>query len=338
MTSAVSLAQREAVQVEQEVRADIAARLTRLSTATRSKSASRAERRQGRLLSVTQQLAPSDAVTESEAATGAADELEDEDDEEEERWLEDGEEEEEELSGGWHAALSVPASASTAASASPSLLSVGVSALRANLLPALVLQGCAVLLLLLYYSSPAVAAAFAQVAAVKEQYGFLYSALSAAVAGGLIPAAFIAIRERRGHQRLRAAGQPGQSAADSDSSSGDAEAEQSHAEGALSPSRCPSVPVRVPSIEWEAVFLTVLWAEKGSASPSSRSLPAAARRVCLTLSVLACGVCCSAVSVEVDAFYSLQGLVFGQANGAAQVVPKVLVDMFVYNPVSCTAA
>ena len=36
--------------------------------------------------------------------------------------------------------------------------------------------------------------------------------------------------------------------------------------------------------------------------------------------------------IEVDALYRLQGMMFGEGAGAAVIVPKVLVDQFVYNP------
>jgi len=37
--------------------------------------------------------------------------------------------------------------------------------------------------------------------------------------------------------------------------------------------------------------------------------------------------------VEVDAFYRLQAFVFGNGADAATIIPKVLVDQFIYNPV-----
>ena len=51
---------------------------------------------------------------------------------------------------------------------------------------------------------------------------------------------------------------------------------------------------RVPLMKWEAAFLVGLWAYKG---------------------------------IEVDLFYTLQGVMFGTSNSATVVVPKVLVDM-----------
>jgi hypothetical protein len=104
--------------------------------------------------------------------------------------------------GDWHAAMEISSSSQTLSSASSSqpsgrrLLQVGLTAIRANLLPGLILQCFAVTLLVLYYASPAVAAAFGQVAAVKDRYGFLFSMLSTAIAGGVIPWLFIAARER----------------------------------------------------------------------------------------------------------------------------------------------
>ena len=56
---------------------------------------------------------------------------------------------------------------------------------------------------------------------------------------------------------------------------------------------------RQPSMLVEALFLTAFWAYKG---------------------------------VEVDAFYQLQALMFGDGNDAGTVAAKVAVDQFVYNP------
>ena len=63
--------------------------------------------------------------------------------------------------------------------------------------PGLVLQSFAVFLLILYYTSPAVAAAFQSVANIKEQYGYLFSGVSTSVAAGFIPWLVIVAQQHR---------------------------------------------------------------------------------------------------------------------------------------------
>jgi len=63
----------------------------------------------------------------------------------------------------------------------------GLIGLRRNLLPGLVLQGCALMILLAYGVLPTFHVALDAVGAVKAHYGYLYSAPSAAVFGGVIP-------------------------------------------------------------------------------------------------------------------------------------------------------
>jgi hypothetical protein len=36
--------------------------------------------------------------------------------------------------------------------------------------------------------------------------------------------------------------------------------------------------------------------------------------------------------IEVDAFYRLQAIMFGSDSSPGTIIPKVLVDQFVYNP------
>lgn len=63
----------------------------------------------------------------------------------------------------------------------------GLRAARANLVPALILQALMVALLLGYYYHPTTTAWLDRLADLKLRWGFGYSALSAAVAGALIP-------------------------------------------------------------------------------------------------------------------------------------------------------
>jgi hypothetical protein len=125
--------------------------------------------------------------------------------------------------------------------------------MRANVVPGLVLQGFALLIVLGYFGSEAVGEALDGVGLLKQRWGFLFSLVSTALFGGLIP---FVVLWRRG--RL---------------SSG-------HPLG-------------------ELVFYLSFWAIKG---------------------------------VEVDLLYRFQAWMFGGAPTFAVIVPKVLFDQFVYNP------
>lgn len=63
----------------------------------------------------------------------------------------------------------------------------GLRAARANLIPALILQALMFALLLGYYLHPPLTELMARLADLKLRWGFGYSALSAAIAGGIIP-------------------------------------------------------------------------------------------------------------------------------------------------------
>ena len=60
-------------------------------------------------------------------------------------------------------------------------------AARANLIPGLILQTCAVGLLLAYFFLPAARPAFDWFARQKQSGGYLYSAFATAISGGLVP-------------------------------------------------------------------------------------------------------------------------------------------------------
>lgn len=63
----------------------------------------------------------------------------------------------------------------------------GVQGARANLVPGLVLQAFALALVLGYYLVPGVTAALADLTAWREKWGVIYSMVSTALFGGLIP-------------------------------------------------------------------------------------------------------------------------------------------------------
>lgn len=63
----------------------------------------------------------------------------------------------------------------------------GLRAARANLVPALIVQSIMLALVLGYYFYPPTTRWLNQLAALKEAWGYGYSALAAAIAGGIIP-------------------------------------------------------------------------------------------------------------------------------------------------------
>jgi hypothetical protein len=63
----------------------------------------------------------------------------------------------------------------------------GLRAARANIVPGLVVQGVMLTLLLAYHFHPHTTALLNRLAAVKEHWGYGYSALSAIIAGAFIP-------------------------------------------------------------------------------------------------------------------------------------------------------
>lgn len=124
---------------------------------------------------------------------------------------------------------------------------------RANLAPGLVLQAFALAMVLGYYTAPPLRAAFDTVGAWKEQGGYLFSALSTALFGGLIPFSVLWF-------------------------SGLVEARR---------------------VGTTLLFYVGFWLWKG---------------------------------VEVDAFYRSQAVLFGDGISLDVLIPKVLFDQFVYNP------
>lgn len=63
----------------------------------------------------------------------------------------------------------------------------GLRAARANLIPALIVQGIMLVLVLGYYFYPPTTRWLNSLAVIKQSWGYGYSALAAAIAGGVIP-------------------------------------------------------------------------------------------------------------------------------------------------------
>lgn len=129
----------------------------------------------------------------------------------------------------------------------------GLAGLKHNFLPGLVLQVCALLIVLGYAYLPSFRLGLDQIGAIKQNYGYGYSALSTALFGGLIPFVVLLTTRQIPRHRLGA----------------------------------------------EFLFYVLFWTWKG---------------------------------VEVDAFYRLQGFIFGNLPTVATIAKKGLVDQFIYNP------
>lgn len=77
----------------------------------------------------------------------------------------------------------------------------GVRGARANLVPGLVLQAGAILLVVAYYRIPSAPDALSGLTRLRVEGGYLFSFLSTAVFGGLIPWAVAALSPRTRHAR-----------------------------------------------------------------------------------------------------------------------------------------
>ncbi len=155
---------------------------------------------------------------------------------------------------------------SKVAPASPlvSAVRLGLASARENALPGLVLWAFAVAVIAGYYFLEPVTTALGALGALKANGGYLYSAVSTAVFGGVIPFLWRFAAHRR----------------------------------ALARGETRRAPWKVPA--WQAcLFLTLFWCWKG---------------------------------IEIDFLYRMQAVVFGADARASTVIPKVLVDQFVYNP------
>ncbi|MCW1926508.1 hypothetical protein OKA05_28410 [Luteolibacter arcticus] len=131
----------------------------------------------------------------------------------------------------------------------------GLRAVRANVVPGLIVQGAMVVLLVLYYFHPPSHGVFVRLAETKAAWGFGYSVLAAAVAGALVPELLRIVINQRG---------------------------------------------RVMQKNFEELLFTVpFWGGMG---------------------------------FVVDVFYRYQAQWFGDEPLASVVIPQVLVDQFLYNP------
>ncbi|MEY2560578.1 MAG: hypothetical protein QOG51_993 [Verrucomicrobiota bacterium] len=85
-------------------------------------------------------------------------------------------------------------------------LAIGWEAAKANAVPAFILQGAMLVVLISYYWSPACADFLNRVARYKEQHGLVFVVLAAILAGAIVPELFVIVffqRSRLRTQNLR---------------------------------------------------------------------------------------------------------------------------------------
>ena len=76
------------------------------------------------------------------------------------------------------------------------LIDKSLAAMKANLLPGIILQLFALALVTCYFYIPSVNTFCGKIANIKQDYGFFFSGLSTAIFGGLIPFALLLLRKK----------------------------------------------------------------------------------------------------------------------------------------------
>jgi hypothetical protein len=183
----------------------------------------------------------------------------------------------------------------------PTLAQATLQGLKQNLLPGLVLQLIGTLVVVGYYTYEPAATFLNKIAAVKEQSGYLFSIVSTAFFGGVLPYLIILLKdhlaakkekERRSAAKLKRQ----QSAAAAKSDYGDFIEEDEDDGEAAAAKEEPSTGLLVARFCFYAGFMGYR-------------------------------------GMEVDAFYRLQGYIFGEGNDFWTIFIKVVVDQFVWNPI-----
>jgi hypothetical protein len=82
-------------------------------------------------------------------------------------------------------------------------LALGWEAAKANAVPAFILQGAMLVILVSYYWSPACAEFLNRLAHYKEQHGLVFVVIAAAVAGALVPELFVIVFFQRCRPRVQ---------------------------------------------------------------------------------------------------------------------------------------
>jgi hypothetical protein len=82
-------------------------------------------------------------------------------------------------------------------------LALGWEAAKANAIPAFILQGAMLVVLISYYWSPACAHFLNRLAHYKEEYGLIFIVLAAMLAGAIVPELFVIVFFQRGRPRAQ---------------------------------------------------------------------------------------------------------------------------------------
>src|SRR5688572_29456695 len=80
-------------------------------------------------------------------------------------------------------------------------LALGWEAAKANAVPAFILQGAMLVVLLLYYLSPACADFLNRLAHYREEYGLVFVVAAAVIAGAIVPELFVIVFFQKGRPR-----------------------------------------------------------------------------------------------------------------------------------------
>jgi hypothetical protein len=210
------------------------------------------------------------------------------------------------------------------------LLDAGLAAMKKQLLPGILLQCVALLIIIIYYSSSSARESFDKLAEVKEKAGYAFSGISTCIFGGVIPTLIVFAKkewQRRKEQKNAAlvqgldlsspSVQGGHEAAAATLAARDAQivvgiadageplhveapfpplVESETASAVVHPDGALTVTQSGPSPRGEFAFQVVFWFLKG---------------------------------MEVDAFYRLQGWMWGNDSQFSTIVCKVAFDQFV---------
>jgi len=184
----------------------------------------------------------------------------------------------------------------------PSLLEAAWLGIKQNLIPGVVLQGIGLMVVLGYYSYEPAAAILNRVAGVKESAGYLFSLISTALFGGIIPYLILLAKDLiSSHCKTKRKANSSSKFEDLDDLKNSFEL-RAHKHDNWEESEEEEEKPELPAT-WLLVarfcFYTCFFGYKG---------------------------------VETDAFYRFQGWMFGQGNDVGTILAKVLFDQFIWNP------
>jgi hypothetical protein len=244
-----------------------------------------------------------------------------------------------------------PVNSSVAAPSKVRLLDASLAAIKRTFVPGLVLQSIALLLIVVYYTSSAAKDSFDQLADLKDKGGLLFSGLSTALFGGLIPTLASWAREDWAAHKKKRAEQLAQGLELSTAPSSSGGADAAAADGAPSAeqqrqqARAEEDAHHAIVQQSDALPMTDETAQAVSLQLNDHDTNAATGGV-----VSADGVVTLKQSgpsrpllmlanlgywlehgMEVDLWFRLQGLIWGEGNDVATIVAKTLTDQSCYS-------